>query len=65
MTIYLYSAGLDGNATATQAESLAEEPTDPTMGSSGFLIQLHQYMKKQGQGANDISLYGQDSSGNV
>lgn len=38
---------------------------DPTVGSGGFLIQAHQYVDEQGQDANDIALYGQDSNGTV
>jgi type I restriction enzyme M protein len=38
---------------------------DPTVGSGGFLIQSHQYIDEQGQDANDVSLYGQDSNGTV
>jgi type I restriction enzyme M protein len=38
---------------------------DPTAGSGGFLIQAHQYVEEQGQNANDLSLYGQDSNGTV
>lgn len=38
---------------------------DPTVGSGGFLIQGHQYVEEQGQNANDLMLYGQDSNGTV
>jgi len=38
---------------------------DPTAGSGGFLIQAHQYVDEQGQDANDLALYGQDSNGTV
>lgn len=38
---------------------------DPTAGSGGFLIQAHQYIEEQGQNANDLALYGQDSNGTV
>jgi type I restriction enzyme M protein len=38
---------------------------DPTVGSGGFLIQAHQYVDEQGQNANDLALYGQDSNGTV
>jgi type I restriction enzyme M protein len=38
---------------------------DPTAGSGGFLIQAHQYVEEQGQNANDLALYGQDSNGTV
>lgn len=38
---------------------------DPTVGSGGFLIQAHQYVEEQGQNANDLALYGQESSGTV
>ena len=36
---------------------------DPTVGSGGFLIQSHQYVEEQGQDANNLALYGQDSNG--
>ena len=38
---------------------------DPTVGSGGFLIQAHQYVEEQGQNADDLALYGQDSNGTV
>jgi type I restriction enzyme M protein len=38
---------------------------DPTAGSGGFLIQARQYVEDQGQDANDLALYGQDSNGTV
>lgn len=38
---------------------------DPTVGSGGFLIQAHQYVEEQGQNADDLALYGQDSNGAV
>ena len=38
---------------------------DPTVGSGGFLIQSHQYVEEQGQNANDLALYSQDSNGTV
>lgn len=38
---------------------------DPAVGSGGFLIQSHQYVEEQGQNANDLALYGQDSNGTV
>ena len=38
---------------------------DPTAGSGGFLIQSHQYVEEQGQDANNLALYGQDSNGTV
>ena len=38
---------------------------DPTVGSGGFLIQSHQYVEEQGEDANDLALYGQDSNGTV
>jgi type I restriction enzyme M protein len=41
------------------------EVYDPTVGSGGFLIQSHQYIEEQGQNANDLALYGQDSNGTV
>ncbi len=36
---------------------------DPTAGSGGFLIQAHQYVEDQGQDANYLALFGQDSNG--
>jgi type I restriction enzyme M protein len=41
------------------------EVYDPTVGSGGFLIQSHQYVEEQGENANDLFLYGQDSNGTV
>ena len=38
---------------------------DPTVGSGGFLIQSHQYVEEQGQNADDLALYGQDTNGTV
>jgi len=38
---------------------------DPTVGSGGFLIQAHQYVEEQGENADDLALYGQDSNGTV
>jgi type I restriction enzyme M protein len=38
---------------------------DPTVGSGGFLIQAHQCVEEQGQNADDLALYGQDSNGTV
>jgi type I restriction enzyme M protein len=38
---------------------------DPTVGAGGFLIQSHQYVEEQGENANDLALYGQDSNGTV
>ena len=38
---------------------------DPAVGSGGFLIQSHQYVEEQGQNADDLALYGQDSNGTV
>ena len=38
---------------------------DPAVGSGGFLIQAHQYVEEQGQNAEDLALYGQDSNGTV
>lgn len=38
---------------------------DPAVGSGGFLIQAHQYVEEQGQDANNLALYGQDSNGTV
>lgn len=34
---------------------------DPTVGSGGMLIQSYQYIEEQGQEANDLELYGQES----
>ena len=36
---------------------------DPAVGSGGFIIQAHQYVEEQGQNANDMFLYGQESNG--
>ena len=36
---------------------------DPAAGSGGFLIQAHQYVEEQGENADDLALYGQDSNG--
>jgi len=41
------------------------EVYDPTMGSGGYLIQSHQHVEEQGQDANDLALFGQDSNGTV
>ncbi len=41
------------------------EVYDPTVGSGGFLIQTHHYLEEQGQDANDLTLFGQDSNGTV
>ena len=38
---------------------------DPAVGSGGFLIQAYQYVEEQGQNAEDLYLYGQDSNGTV
>lgn len=38
---------------------------DPTVGSGGFLIQSHQYVDEQGEDANNLMLYGQESAGTV
>jgi type I restriction enzyme M protein len=38
---------------------------DPTVGSGGFLIQSHQYVDEQGEDANNLALYGQESAGTV
>jgi type I restriction enzyme M protein len=42
-----------------------QEIYDPTVGSGGFLIQSHQYVEEQGENANNLALYGQDSNGTV
>lgn len=38
---------------------------DPTVGSGGFPIQAHQYVEEQGEDANNLALYGQESNGTV
>ena len=38
---------------------------DPAAGAGGFLIQSHQYVEEQGQNADNLALYGQDSNGTV
>lgn len=38
---------------------------DPTVGSGGMLIQSVQYAEEQGQRADNVELYGQESSGTV
>ena len=68
------SAGKKGGEFYTPAEVVRllvqlTKPTegneiyDPTAGSGGFLIQAHQYVEEQGEDANDLALYGQDSNG--
>ena len=68
------SAGKKGGEFYTPAEVVRllvqlTKPTegseiyDPTAGSGGFLIQAHQYVEEQGENANDLMLYGQDSNG--
>jgi type I restriction enzyme M protein len=70
------SAGKKGGEFYTPAEVVrllvqitkpeaGNEVYDPTAGSGGFLIQSHQYIEEQGQDANDLALYGQDSNGTV
>jgi len=70
------SAGKKGGEFYTPAEVVrlliqltkpeaGNEIYDPTAGSGGFLIQAHQYVEEQGQNANDLFLYGQDSNGTV
>jgi len=70
------SAGKKGGEFYTPAEVVRllvqiTKPTagntiyDPTVGSGGFLIQSHQYVDEQGQDANNLALYGQDSNGTV
>ena len=70
------SAGKKGGEFYTPAEVVrllvqltkpeaGNEIYDPTVGSGGFLIQSHQYVEEQGQDANDLALYGQDSNGTV
>ncbi len=68
------SAGKKGGEFYTPAEVVrllvqltkpeaGNEIYDPTAGSGGFLIQAHQYVEEQGQDADDLALYGQDSNG--
>ncbi len=38
---------------------------DPTVGSAGMLIQSHQYVEEQGQNADDLELFGQESDPTV
>ena len=38
---------------------------DPTVGSGGMLIQSHQFIEEQGQNANDLELFGQESDPTV
>ena len=68
------SAGKKGGEFYTPAEVVrllvqltkpksGNEIYDPTVGSGGFLIQSHQYVEEQGQNADDLFLYGQDSNG--
>ncbi len=38
---------------------------DPAVGSGGFLIQAHQYVEEQGEDADNLALFGQDSNGTV
>ena len=70
------SAGKKGGEFYTPAEVVrllvqlvkpeaGNEIYDPTVGAGGFLIQAHQYVEEQGQNANDLALYGQDSNGTV
>ncbi|ODT05389.1 MAG: type I restriction-modification system subunit M [Gemmatimonadetes bacterium SCN 70-22] len=70
------SAGKKGGEFYTPAEVVrllvqlvkpraGQEIYDPTVGSGGFLIQSHQYVEEQGDNANDLALYGQDSNGTV
>ena len=68
------SAGKKGGEFYTPAEVVrllvqltkpeaGNEIYDPTAGSGGFLIQSHQYVEEQGQNAENLALYGQDSNG--
>lgn len=70
------SAGKKGGEFYTPAEVVrllvqlvkpraGQEIYDPTVGSGGFLIQSHQCVEEQGDNANDLALYGQDSNGTV
>lgn len=38
---------------------------DPTCGSSGMLIQSYQYVEEQGQNADDLEIFGQESDPSV
>ena len=38
---------------------------DPTVGSGGMLIQAHQYIEEQGQNADNLELFGQESDPTV
>lgn len=38
---------------------------DPTVGSAGMLIQSYQYVEEQGQNADDLELFGQESDPSV
>ena len=68
------SAGKKGGEFYTPAEvvrllvqltkpTAGNEIYDPAAGSGGFLIQAHQYVEEQGENADDLALYGQDSNG--
>ncbi len=68
------SAGKKGGEFYTPAEvvrllvqltkpTAGNEIYDPTVGSGGFLIQAHQYVEEQGEDANNLALFGQDSNG--
>ena len=68
------SAGKKGGEFYTPAEVVRllvqlTKPTegneiyDPAAGSGGFLIQAHQYVEEQGENADNLALYGQDSNG--
>ena len=68
------SAGKKGGEFYTPAEvvrllvqltkpTAGNEIYDPAAGSGGFLIQAHQYVEEQGEDADDLALYGQDSNG--
>ena len=46
-------------------ELLKEILEDKTYYSETFFVQSHQYVEEQGQDANDLALYGQDSNGTV
>ena len=67
------SAGKKGGEFYTPAEvvrllvkltkpTAGNEIYDPTAGSGGFLIQAHQYVEEQGEDANNLALYAQDSN---
>lgn len=56
-----YDAGYEPLKDTKPAEGMTVY--DPAVGSGGFLIQAHQYVEEQGQNAEDMFLYGQESNG--